>query len=315
MINSAFDKILIIIFLLLSIFCYCQEKSDLVNSTIFFVNQFVVYHDNDFFSSTDRYYTTGNFIGYRHNLSKGIEDGTRQQLSYFIEHQIYTPTNKISSNFKDFDRPYAGFLGFSTRWSIASKDQLFKVKFLFGFTGPVSGGSGFQKFFHGTGGIGTIPKWVDQIENSMHLNLYLNYFKEWTLPITPLDVHLALGTNFAFGSKDMFSDLQLATHIGKKNPLLSSMAYDQFGVIKTEYFLTLMVSYRYIFHDATFQGNRFGDSSPFTIKPTNKVTDLTIGFNYRFGRNDIKIFTIYTSSKAISNEPHVFNRLYYARSF
>ena len=120
----------------------CQEPSP---DDRVYKNAIELRHDNDFLLFTDRYYTTGNFIGWHTVLPSGNDPTERKQYNLFIVQQLYTPADILETDLSQFDRPYAGFLGLSNGLTITNHRRLMDFKLLLGVTGPYSGGAGIQE--------------------------------------------------------------------------------------------------------------------------------------------------------------------------
>jgi len=100
-----------------------------------FQKQIELQHDNDFLVLTDRYYTSGLFLSYRYRLKNGIIKKGNEQIELKLIQEIFTPFEIQSTNIKEFDRSYAGFLGFGTTWSSASKNHLISIGSVIGIVG------------------------------------------------------------------------------------------------------------------------------------------------------------------------------------
>ena len=97
-------------------------------------------HDNDFLHFTDRWYTTGSFIAYRKLLNEtNKENNNKRQFTLQLEQSFFTPSNILSSRIEDYDRPYAGFLGFNTGISLINENRILAFTLTIGVTGEISG--------------------------------------------------------------------------------------------------------------------------------------------------------------------------------
>ena len=107
-------------------------------------NQIAIWHDNDFLTLTDRYYSFGLGVDYTRKWKQGIFKNTREQIRFQLYQKAYTPDNLRTSSLRDINRRYAGFLGLETGYTVATQD-LFEAKLLLGIIGPNSGAGGFQR--------------------------------------------------------------------------------------------------------------------------------------------------------------------------
>lgn len=273
-------------------------------------------HDNDFLFYTDRYYTTGSYIGWR-GLSKPKNDSIgRLQYRLFISQEIYTPTDIISEEIRRYDRPYAGFLGLSGGITRTYEKKLFDYKMLVGFTGPISGANGLQSLFHKSATVGSkVPAWKGEIKTSFYINLYFNYVREWKLQPNPFSVYMALVPKAAIGNRDIYLQNDVVFYFGKRNSLASSSAYQQIGSFKKELFFGIRLGYRYVFHNALLEGNVLGDSSIFLISPYQHQFRYNFEIHYRGKRNNYLLSCNYSTPEASGTQPHLYASLSITRSF
>lgn len=278
-------------------------------------NQIEFQHDNDFITLTDRYYTSGLFLTYRRRLNQGLFPSISEQLSFQLIQQAITPSDLDALDINMLDRPYVGFSGLETGWSFAKKDWLIAPKILIGLTGPASGAGAFQRWFHDNIIKFADPTWVHEIEDSFHFNAQLSLVKEWQLAPNPFGVHLALASTVAYGTKDVYVEPEMIFYFGRRNPLDSSIAYDQIGSTDPEIYFTLRLAHRFVTHNAFLQGNRNGDNSPFTVEPNKNVTIFGIDLYHRSKQNDYKFGYHSNSKEAPGLKTHKYISLGYARSF
>jgi hypothetical protein len=279
-------------------------------------NQIELRHDNDFFNSTDRYYSSGIFITYR--TVANVENDTvfNRQNTFYIGQEIYTPTDIDETDYTKFDRPYAGFLGLYAQHTIATYNWLFDFNFSVGVTGDISGAQRLQNSFHKHATVGSrIPTWNAQIKNGLTVNFYFNYIREWELSSNPFKVYLALSPTTAFGTKDIYLQNDLVFYFGRRNPLHRSIAYSQIGKLKNEFFAAFRTGYRYVFHDALLEGNLIKDSSLLLMEPYHNLFIYSVEIYFRRGRNDFKLFYNVTSAETKTTEFHTFATLSVARNF
>lgn len=271
-------------------------------------------HDNDFLHFTDRYYTTGSFIGYRRLLNEASESEDKRQFSLYVEQSFYTPTNILSSKIEDFDRPYAGFLGFEGTLSIVNFKRILDFTFAIGVTGEISGSEGLQRWFHSTNDSQT-AQWTSQIENSTHANLYGSYVREWKLYEGSLNIIAATRPALALGTKDYYIENQAKIYIGKRNDLQNTVAYRQLGSIKSEVFIALQGSYRFVIHDAMLEGSIITDNSEFTLEPKQDLFFYGAEGYWRTRRMDFKIAYTFVTRRAISTRTHGYTTFSISRNF
>ena len=279
-------------------------------------NQVELRHDNDFPVFTDRYYTTGNFIGWRSLLNPGTDSTEQRQYSLFIIQQLYTPADLLETNIKKFDRPFAGFLGLSNGLTVANNRRFMDFQIILGITGPYSGGAGIQELFHSTAVISSrIPTWLGQIKTAVYGNLYAQYTREWQWQPNPFSVHFALSPSATLGNKDIYAQQEAAFFFGRRNSLKSTSAYQQLGNIQTEYFFTVRLAYRYIFQNALLEGDLIGDSSLFLIKPNRNMFLYNFEMNARIKRFNLEVAYNYATPATRRTYPHLYVTFSIARTF
>jgi len=277
-------------------------------------HQIQVQHDNDFLALTDHYYSSGLFITYQKLLSKGIF-GENEQLGFKLGQEVYTPSQTQTTNTNVFDRPYAGFSGFWTNWSLNKENQLFEVASLLGFVGPDSGAGGLQRWYHKAIAISDSPLWVAELRNSFHTNLYFTYTKEWELAPNPFGIRLATQPQLAVGSRDIFASGEAIFHFGRRNPVGKSIAFNRLGSNAREIYFALRVMYRQVFYNGMIEGNLFGDDSPVLGISKQSLLRLGFDFNHRFDVHDYRFGIRYNTPETPNSKSHAYIVLSYSRSW
>jgi lipid A 3-O-deacylase len=272
-------------------------------------------HDNDFLHFTDRWYTTGSFIGYRKLLNEiDTENTDKRQFTFQLEQSFYTPSNIISSRIEDYDRPYAGFLGINSGVSLLNENRILDFIFTIGVTGEISGSEGLQSWFHSTNE-SQAATWTGQIENSTHANLYGSYLREWLLWESNFKVFLATKPKIALGTKDYYLENDIKLYIGKRNRLENTMAHRQLGAIENELFFALTGTYRYVIHDAMLEGSIISDNSEFTLEPIESLIFYGAETYWRNQILDIKVAYMFSTRRAENTGTHGFTTLSITRNF
>ncbi|MFS4454685.1 lipid A-modifier LpxR family protein [Maribacter sp. 2304DJ31-5] len=272
-------------------------------------------HDNDFFLLTDKYYTSGLFLTYRKRLEKGLFQNSHEQIALSLSQEVFTPSQTQSANSSNFDRPYAGFTGFTFSWSTAGEHQLFQINMALGLAGPNSGAGGFQRWYHRLIAISDSPLWTDELADSFHANLYTNYVKEWELVPVPFGVRFAFKPNLALGTRDIYIEPEAIFYFGRRNETNKTIAYDQLGSTDREIYFALHFSYRRVFYNGLIEGNLFGDDSIFTTEAENALYRLGVDFFHRYGRNNYKLGIRYNSTESPLAKNHKYVLLAYGLSF
>tara|TARA_A100000171_G_scaffold52535_1_gene71412 strand:+ start:31511 stop:32332 length:822 start_codon:yes stop_codon:yes gene_type:complete len=272
-------------------------------------------HDNDFLHFTDRWYTTGSFIAYRKLLNEtDKENNNKRQFTLQLEQSFFTPSNILSSRIEDYDRPYAGFLGFNTGISLINENRILAFTLTIGVTGEISGSEGLQSWFHSTNESQTAT-WTGQIENSTHANLYGSYLKEWLLWDSNFNVFVATKPKVALGTKDYYLENDVKLYIGKRNELEYTMAHRQLGDTENELFFALTGAYRFVIHDAMLQGSIIADNSEFTLEPVDSLFFYGAESYWRNQILDVKVAYMFSTRRVESTGTHGFTTLSISRNF
>lgn len=296
-------------FLCSSITAISQNDEQVLN------HQVGIHHDNDFFTLTDRYYSSGLYLSYKHRLKKGLLKKGSEQLSFRFGQQAYTPAQTRSENIEEFDRPYAGFLGLWSNWSWGLANTIVDVEILTGIAGPASGAAEFQSWYHTAVAISDPPLWVNQLENSFHLNLYARYTLEWHLSDNPFSVIIASRPQLALGSRDIYVQPEVMAYFGRRAFGAVSIANDRLTNGTKELYVAIGGAYRFVGYNGLIEGNGFGDSSSFTTEVENSLFILKFDFRHRNGPNDYIVGYRFMSSETPMGLDHQYLTLTYARSF
>ncbi len=286
------------------------------NPTRIYKNAFELRHDNDFLLFTDRYYTTGTFIGVRSNDYKRSDSINKRQYRIFILQEIYTPSDLLEVNIKRLDRPYAGFIGISNGLMFTNNKRMWDTSLLFGFSGPLSAAERIQSYFHESAAEDSrVPIWEGQIKNSLHFNGYLQFAREWQLEPNPFSVYVAINPIGALGTKDIYLQNDVAFYFGKRNPMNTTSAYNQLGDFKKELFFSIRLGYRYIFHDALLEGNIIEDFSVFLKEPYQNLFLYNFELFHHNKRNNYKLGYNFFTPQTDGTKPHWYMVFSFMRSF
>ena len=271
-------------------------------------------HDNDFFTLTDRYYSSGLFLSYRTVLKKGVFGGN-EQLSLRLGQEVYTPSQTQSVNSELFDRPYVGYSGVLGHWSTAGKNTLLNIGISVGIAGNNSGAGGFQRWYHRAIAIFDSPLWIDELNNTFHTNLYASYTKEWAWAPNPFGVRAALQPKIAVGSRDIFAETESIISFGRRNSIGESSAYNRLGQNDQEIYFVLRFAYRHVLYNGLIEGNLFGDSSGVLKEPETSLILLGFDFNFSIDRSVYKIGIRHNSKETPDADSHAYLELSYAFRF
>lgn len=305
----------LLVFSIVFLLSITVNGQELENETTSYKNLIELRHDNDFLLFTDRYYSTGNYIGWRTQL-ENIGSGDDQfQYRLLLQQEIFTPADLLELDFTVFDRPFAGFAGITNGLSLTNDSRIIDVQLTLGVTGPYSGGERLQSAFHENVVEGRIATWLAQIRTAAVGNVYFTYTREWQWEPNPFSVHVAWNRKFALGNRDIYLQPEAAFYFGKRDSLRKTSAYNQIGSTQNELFFAVRVAYRYVYQDALLEGDLIGDASLFLIKPHRNLFLYDFEFYTRMKRNRIKFTYNYQSARTRRTFAHTYFTISLSRVF
>lgn len=248
--------------------------------------------DNDsyLFQGSDRYYTDGIFLFYRHALKTANNASLQNKvLGFELGQKIYNPQTGNIPSANTVDRPFAGYLYAGASLNLLYKNESnLKLGAQIGMIGPAAGGEGTQKFIHNTFGFYPINGWKYQIQNAFQLNLSAEYNRLLTRD-DGFDISLSaygnLGTGFTgAGAGPLF-------RLGKLGQLFNSISTQSTAIAKEnakeskgEFFLHYKPQFNYVAYDATIEGGLFSKqqagSREVTRVPNRAIFSNQVGVSF-----------------------------------
>jgi len=296
--------------------CQAQDSGATVQqSEPTYTRAWEVRHDNDFLQFTDRYYTSGTFLGLISNFESDKDSITSYQYKFYIRQEIYTPADLEETDPDRIGRPYAGFMGFDNTLMVFKEQRSFEYQLYLGWSGPQSLAENFQNAFHSTGAQDSrIASWEDQIANTMHANAYFTYLREWKMAPNPFAVHISMRPKAAFGTRDVYGQYGMSFMFGRRDDFKTTSAYGHYGSSR-EWYFSVDLRYRYVLHDATFEGSLAGDRSTLTrqVYPNLFLYDFMLV--HRRNRNVYRIGYQYHLAKRRNIEPHLYMQFSFTRYY
>jgi lipid A 3-O-deacylase len=237
--------------------------------------------DNDSYllQGSDRYYTDGIFIYYRHALKINDKDSAKLQnkvLGFEMGQKIFNPqSGSIYYNGADqpslIDRPFAAYLYVGSTLNFLYKNESnLQFSAQLGVLGPDAFGKQVQDFVHDNFGFYHPSGWEYQINNEFELNLSAAYNKllaraSWIdLSLTS---YVNLGNGFTgagagplvrLGSfNQLFNSVSTQSTVSRKN--IQGLLH------KHELFFYYKPLFNYVAYDATIQGGLFDNHSGLEI--------------------------------------------------
>jgi lipid A 3-O-deacylase len=248
--------------------------------------------DNDsyLFQGSDRYYTDGIFLFYRHALKTANNANLQNKvLGLELGQKIYNPQTGNIPSAANVDRPFAGYLYAGASLNLLYKNESnLKLGAQIGVIGPDAAGEGTQKFIHDTFGFYSINGWQYQIQNAFQLNLSAEYNRLLTRS-DGFDVSVSaygnLGTGFTgAGVGPLF-------RLGKLGQLFNSISTQSTAIAKEnakeskgEFFLHYKPQFNYVAYDATIEGGLFSkqqaSSLEVTVVPNRAIFSNQVGVSF-----------------------------------
>lgn len=281
---------LICILLLSVLFAQAQQKN--------YQNEIGFQSDNDAYlaQGSDKYYTNGLFLYFRHAISTDTTNAKLfgKVLGFEIGQKMFNAQSAVIPAARYVDRPFAGYLYLGSSLQYLFKNEsILKFGLQLGVTGPAALGQEAQEFIHQLLGFYAPTGWQYQIRNNIGVNVIANYDrllfrKNW--------FDLAGNSQGNLGTTFTGAGAGLTLRFGEFNPLYHSVSTSGLvaknRVIKEasrrEFFFYLKPAVNYIAFDATVHGSLFpdkvlnlaeitGDAAPF-------VLSQEIGGNLTAGR-------------------------------
>lgn len=257
-----------------------------------FKNEFGFKSDNDSYLGfgSDRYYTNGLFINFRHAINQNKLSPKTEKIIYEINagQKMYNPYSGYAPNPTKQDRPFAGYLygGFALSW-FHKNESILKAEVQIGTIGPDTRAEQAQELLHKTVGFYAIDGWQYQVSDEIAINLSAQYTKR-LLRADEKDLDLSLETYGNLGNTFSGAGAGVVFRYGKINQLFNT-AYTNSIIsnnAKTkpfankEFFFYAKPQLNLVAYDATLQGGMFSHTSPITFKPQAVVFAQQIGLNY-----------------------------------
>jgi lipid A 3-O-deacylase len=277
----------------LLVFTCCFKAFSQTHST-----EIGVQSDNDSYlgQGSDRYYTDGIFVYYRHGLA--LDNNTRLQnkvLGFEFGQKIFNPqTGSIFVNGADdvryIDRPFAAYLYVGSTLNLLYKDESnLKIGAQLGIVGPGALGKQIQTFVHDNFGFYHPSGWEYQVDNNLELNFSAEYNRllargSW------IDVSLASYANLGNGFTG--AGVGPLIRLGDFNQLFNSVSTQSTAIKSSsvtplhshELFFYYKPQLNVVAYDATVQGSLFSSRSAssmeVTLDPKRLIFSNQLGIGY-----------------------------------
>jgi lipid A 3-O-deacylase len=276
-------------------------------------NEFGFKSDNDSYlgQGSDRYYTNGLFINFRHafdqqKLKEGLEKKTYEITA---GQKMFNPYSGYAPDPARQDRPFAGYLFAEGAMSwLYSNESIIKTSVQIGTTGKNSLAEAGQKLLHRTFGFYDTGGWEYQIKNELTLNLSAQYTRLLArVADNAIDLsfegYANLGTTFnGAGAGILFrtGSLNQLFNSTYTNAVIGNNAKTK-ALVKREIFFYAKPQLNVVAYDATIQGSLFNNDSPVTFNQKPLVFAQQLGVNYSSQRFTIDYGMIFKTKEIKSN--------------
>lgn len=276
-------------------------------------NEFGFKSDNDSYlgQGSDRYYTNGLFINFRHaadqqKLKEGLEKKTYE---FSAGQKMYNPYSGYAPDPAFQDRPFAGYLYLEGAMNLFySNESILKLGAQVGTTGPNSLAEDGQKLLHRVAGFYEIEGWDYQIKNELTLNLAAQYTKLITRTADQA-VELSfegygnLGTTFSGAGAGLLfraGSLNQLFNAAYTNAVIGNNAKTK-ALVKREFFFYAKPQLNVVAYDATIQGSLFNNNSPVTFDQKPVVFAQQLGLDYSSQRFTVDFGVIFKTKELKSS--------------
>ena len=256
--------------------------------------------DNDSYlaQGSDRYYTDGIFIYYRHALKVNSNSSLQNKvLGFETGQKIFNPQSGSIANYAGvdqpqlIDRPFAAYLYVGSTLNFLYKNESnLKIGAQIGVVGPDAFGKQVQDYVHDNFGFYHPSGWEYQVDNNFELNLSAEYNKllargSWA--DVSLTSYANLGNGFTgagFGPLFRLGDFnQLFNSVSTQSTAIQSSQVTT-KLHPHELFFYYKPQFNVVVYDATVQGSLFGTRNPnsmeITLDPERFVLSNQVGLGY-----------------------------------
>jgi lipid A 3-O-deacylase len=248
-------------------------------------------YENDYFTSTDYYYTQGINVEIIHPrfqqffLSKVLfaPAAGKRRYGIAIEHNGYTPTSINHPDILYGDRPFAATLLFKTfsTSNVSSRHLRIASSLTLGVLGPAAGGREMQTTIHRWIKDDAPLGWQYQIQN----DVVVNYETGFEKALVQAGRHFMMNGLGRVRAGTLSNQLSsgLVILVGKlSSAIVSTFAWTARSPAprsRPELYFYAQPMLNMVAYDATLQGGLFNRSSPYTLS-SREIEHVTVQGNY-----------------------------------
>ena len=303
--------------LLVSILSFSAYSQRISNTTLYRTissqQYFRVHYENDYFSTTDLYYTQGINLEYVHPvirkffISRLLVQSSVKETKFGIalEHEGFTPTSISSSEILYGDRPFAAcfFLKTFSTLNDAARRQRISSALSAGAIGPITGGKEIQQAIHRWIKDAQPMGWENQIQNDIILNYQIDYEHELFLYQNYFSLSAKAGAKV--GTLNVKLDAGVILMMGYFDDVFTNFLKQ---TRKVQIFLYAEPLLNVVGYDATLQGGLFNKTNPYTLSSADinrLVFQGNAGLVFRIKAVQLEYFQSYLTKEFETGRSHV----------
>ncbi len=298
-----------------------------------------VYFENDLFSGTDRYYTSGAKISWSSTDLAKFSDTPyaspllplldlipfvnkpdyQKNLTFSIGQNIYTPDNTETPDYVPGDRPYAGWLygGFGLVLKNANVRHTFALNI--GVVGSYSYAEETQRLIHEARGFDVPQGWDNQLHNELgvvgvyeiawrwphhdrRVGLGWDFIPHAGIAVGNVYDYVNLGGEFRVGLNlpDDFGTAGISPGSTTSTPVEGNQQAQRARVFDLGAYVFARAEGRAVAHNIFLDGNTFGDSP--SVDRKWLVADVSVGASVNYKNTKLTYALVYRTEEFETQE-------------
>lgn len=292
-----------------------------------FKNEVSVISENDAYVdiTSDRYYTNGFFIRYKHAIDakKLSVNSTKEILGFEVGQKIYNPFYSYAPNPATHDRPFSAYLYGEVNYSrFYNRQQMLKVSAQLGISGKNALGETFQKAFHKLVGQNQISGWEYALNSEPTINLGAEYNKRIFSTENGVLDGTAIASAFA-GNVTTKASVGSIFRFGRFNEMDGSAAFGSLvshhhtnkAIRKYELFLSVIPQIHAVAFDSSIEGGLFlKNKGPVSFQSNPVVFTGQAGLTLSIARWTGSYMATFTTNE-VKNSARGYHYAYYSLAY